>query len=213
MKTEKRDFDKEAASWDENPTRVKLAKDIAGAMVKQVTITADMEALDFGCGTGLLTLELQPLVHTITGVDSSRGMLDIFNAKIAALELAHTRSLLCDLEKGDTLSGRYDLVVSSMTLHHVKEIAPLLAQFHKVMAPGGLLCLADLDLEGGQFHQDNTGVFHFGFDRAALRHLLIAAGFVEIEEVTAAEIEKPASIGAMKRFSVFLLTGRKQREI
>ncbi len=77
MSTELRDFDKEAALWDENPGRVKVAKDVAAAILQNVTITADMRALDFGCGTGLVTLQLQPLVKSITGMDSSRGMLDI----------------------------------------------------------------------------------------------------------------------------------------
>lgn len=209
MKNEKRDFDKEAAAWDEQPTRVKLANDIAAAIVNQITITTDMDALDFGCGTGLLTLQLQPLIRSITGVDSSRGMLEVFQVKIAKLQLANVRTRLCDLDQGEMLEGRYDLIVSGMTLHHVKEIAPLLAQFHAVMATGGTLCLADLDLEGGQFHADSTGVFHNGFDRAVLRQLLVDAGFVGVTDETAAEIEKPARDGAMKRFSVFLMTGKK----
>ena len=206
---EQRDFDKEAASWDEHPTRTKLARDIGNAIVKQVAITSDMDALDFGCGTGLLTMQLQPLVRSITGVDSSQGMLNIFNAKTAGLQLSNVTSLLCDLDKGDTLSGRYHLVVSAMTLHHIQEIASLLRQCNAVMVPGATLCLADLDLEGGRFHEDNTGVFHFGFDRAALHTMLIDAGFVDVAAVTAAEIEKPAGDGTMRRFTVFLMTARK----
>ena len=210
MSTEKRDFDKEAASWDENPARVKAVKDIAEAIGRQVAITPDMEVLDFGCGTGLLTLQLQPFVRSITGVDSSRGMLDIFNAKIARLQLAHTRTLLCDLDKGDTLSGTYDLIVSSMTLHHIKEVTPLLVQFYRSMKPNGYLCLADLDQDEGQFHENNTGVFHFGFDRTALRNSFFDAGFTDMGDVTAAEIEKTVRNGEARRFSVFLLTGRKR---
>lgn len=210
MNTENRDFDKEAASWDERPLRVKLANDIAGVIVQQTIITADMDALDFGCGTGLLTLQLQPLVRSITGVDSSRGMLDIFNAKIAGQKLANTKTLFCDLDLGDRLTGKYNLIVSSMTLHHIREIAPLLAHFHSIMASGGSLCLADLDLEEGQFHADNTGVFHSGFDRAVLRNSFIDAGFVDVQDMTAAEIEKPACNGETRKFSVFLITGRKK---
>jgi hypothetical protein len=69
--------------------------------------------------------------------------------------------------------------------------------------------LADLDAEGGQFHEDNTGVFHFGFDRAALRSLCLDAGFVEVADLTATEIEKPDRNGALRRFPVFLLIARK----
>jgi precorrin-6B methylase 2 len=57
MSSEKRDFDKEAAAWDEQPARVQLAGDVAAAIVRQVTLRTDMDVLDFGCGTGLLTLQ------------------------------------------------------------------------------------------------------------------------------------------------------------
>ena len=210
MDTEKRDFDKEAASWDEHPPRVKLAKDIAGAITKQIVLTPEMDVMDFGCGTGLLTLQILPLVRSITGVDSSRGMLDVLNTKIAEQKLKNIETLLVDLDKGDTLEGKYDLVFSNMTLHHVREIEPLFDQFHKITAPGGHLCVADLDLDGGQFHADKTGVFHFGFARKALRKVFTGAGFDDVRDMSAAEVMKTDINGKTKSYSVFLMTGRKR---
>ncbi|MCX5852232.1 MAG: class I SAM-dependent methyltransferase [Deltaproteobacteria bacterium] len=212
MKIKKRDFDKEAASWDEHPARVKLAKDIADAISKQIVLTSDMNAVDFGCGTGLLTIQLQPLVHSIIGIDSSQGMLDIFNTKIAKLKLPNVRSLLVDLDKGDSLAGKYHLIVSNLTLHHIKEIIPLFDQFYTIMAPAGYLCIADLDLDDGQFHDNNTGVFHFGFDRATLRKSFTGAGFDNVQDMTAAEVVKPTLNGEMRQFTVFLMTGQKRSE-
>ena len=209
MNTEKRDFDKEAASWDEHPVRVKLAEDVAQAITKQVVLTSDMDVLDFGCGTGLLTLNLLPLVRSITGVDSSQGMLDILQMKIAKLQLNNLHPLLFDLDKDAPLTGNYDLIVSNMTLHHIKEVKSLLQQFYNITAAGGYLCLADLDLENGQFHADNTGVFHFGFDRTTLRRLFTEVGFTDVRDCDAAEVLKPGDNGEMKRFSVFLLIGKK----
>jgi len=209
MKTEMRDFDKEAASWDEQPARIKLAKDVADAISRQIKLMPDMDVMDFGCGTGLLTLQLQPLVRTVTGVDSSQGMLDIFNQKVAKLNLHNVAASLVDIDQSDTLEGKYDVVVSNMTLHHIKNIESLFAQFYKVIAPAGYLCIADLDLDDGQFHGDNTGVFHFGFDRTSLRKTFTKAGFENIQDTLAAEVVKPAHDGAMKRFTVFLMTGRK----
>jgi Methylase involved in ubiquinone/menaquinone biosynthesis len=179
-------------------------------MVQRVALTPTMEALDFGCGTGLLTLQLQPLVRSITGVDSSAGMLAVLEDKINRLQLANVRTLLCDLDQGERLTGRYDLVVSSMTLHHIREVDTLLRQWHDILAPGGTLAVADLDSEGGRFHgDDNTGVFHFGFDRAALSLSAAQAGFVELNIDTATEIIKPDASGRPSRFTVFLLTARK----
>lgn len=210
MSTEKRDFDKEAASWDENPARVKLADDVIHAISEQIVLTPEMNIMDFGCGTGLLALRLQPLVRSVTGVDSSKGMLDILNAKIAKIKLKNVKTMLVDLDKGDLLTGNYDLVASNMTLHHIKAIQPILAQFYKVIAPGGHLCISDLDLDGGQFHEDSTGVFHFGFDRAALQEDFVEAGFDDVHSINAAEMVKPGTNGEMRRFSVFLMIGRKR---
>lgn len=209
MNREKRDFDGAAATWDEKPQRVKVARDIASAMIQAVDFTVDMNVLDFGCGTGLLTFELRPLVRTIIGADSSRGMLEIFNAKIVAAGYDNICSMHYDLEQGQPLAGRYDCIVSAMTLHHVLEIEPLLARLHGALAPGGLLCLADLDAEDGRFHDDNTGVFHFGFNREELADTLRAAGFTEVQDRAATEIDRSAADGTTNRYSVFLITCRK----
>jgi ubiquinone/menaquinone biosynthesis C-methylase UbiE len=206
---ETRNFDTRAAAWDEQPQRVKLARDVAEAISRQVTLTPQTKVLDFGCGTGLVSMQLQPRVHSILGVDTSAGMLEVFQSKIAALKLASVRTALIDPSKDELPRNGYDLVVSSMALHHVPEVPPLLARFYRMIAPDGHLCIADLDLEGGRFHDDNTGVFHSGFDRQALRRQFADAGFGQISDVTAAEIEKPGRDDKPERFSVFLMTGRK----
>ena len=209
IKDEKRDFDSEAATWDKEPGRVKLATDITGAIRKDIALTSDMDALDFGCGTGLVTLQLQPSVHSITGVDASQGMIDILKQKIEKKNLTNVKTQFFDMEKGDVLEGRYHLIVSSMTFHHIKEIKALLDQFYHVALSSGYLCIADLDPEAGLFHSDNRGIIHFGFDRDRMRQLFIEAGFDNVRHRTAATVMKPIHDGKMVEFTVFLMTGRK----
>jgi ubiquinone/menaquinone biosynthesis C-methylase UbiE len=209
MNIERRDFDREATTWDEVPARVKLANDVAAAVSDEIVLTSNMDVLDFGCGTGLLTLKLQPAVHSITGIDSSQGMIDVLKAKIDKQNLSNVRTRYLDTERGDILEGTYHLIVSGMTLHHVKEIRPLFDQFYRILAPSGYLCIADLDPDAGRFHDGNDGVFHFGFDRALLRQDFMEAGFEDIRDRTAAELMKPDSEGVMRPFTVFLMTGRK----
>jgi SAM-dependent methyltransferase len=67
ISTKKRDFDQEAAKWDQVPGRVKVARDIAQSILREIILTTDMDVLDFGCGTGLLTFALQPFVHMPLG--------------------------------------------------------------------------------------------------------------------------------------------------
>lgn len=210
MTDKTRDFDSEARFWDENPGRVKMARSVADAIMKNVSISGEMDVLDFGCGTGLLTLQFQPLVKQITGADSSQGMLDILASKIENLGFNNVG--LIHLEEGDTsrLTGPYDIVMSSMTLHHVKNTGALISKFSGIVKPGGCLCLADLDPDNGLFHEDNTGVFHNGFEREKLKAEIASAGFTDIKDVTAAEVVKPGADGVERKFSVFMITGSKE---
>ena len=212
MNIQKRDFNKEAASWDEVPHRVKLVQDIAKAISNEVTLAPDADVLDFGCGTGLLSLQLRPLVRSVTGVDNSQGMLDVLKKKIDNQNLTNIRIQYRDVEKGDALEGCYHLVVSSMTLHHIKKIELLLEQFYRICAPCGHLCIADLDPDDGQFHENNEGIFHFGFDRTILRQAFMEAGFDDIRDRTAAEVIKSIPNGRKRVFTIFLMTGRKVLE-
>jgi ubiquinone/menaquinone biosynthesis C-methylase UbiE len=210
MKPEQaKDFDKEAAQWDQNPGRVKLAGDVANAIMKTVKLGKNMDALDFGCGTGLVTLLLQPFVGSITGADSSRGMLGVLEEKIKQRTLTNVRSQFVDFEKGQCAVGLYDLIVSSMTLHHVPDAGLLFRQWHELLKPGGRVCFADLDAEDGAFHPDNTGVFHFGFDREKLTHLLQQTGFTDVRSAAATTIVKDVEGGGKRGFSVFLISGKK----
>jgi len=65
-------FDRAAAEWDANPARVALARAVAEAIRKAVPLRPDMNVLDFGAGTGLVTLGLLSSVGRLTAVDASR---------------------------------------------------------------------------------------------------------------------------------------------
>jgi 2-polyprenyl-3-methyl-5-hydroxy-6-metoxy-1,4-benzoquinol methylase len=203
------DFDKKAATWDEDPFKVNLANDVADAIIKELNPARDMDALDYGCGSGLVTLRLQPLVKSITGMDSSEKMLEVLQAKVEKRGLPNVRTQLIDLEQGAKVKGRFHMVVTSMTLHHVRGPASFFDQLHSLLLPGGQIAVVDLDKEDGSFHHDNTGVLHFGFERSYLKDILGKAGFREVRDTTAATVTRTAPDKGPRGFTVFLITGRK----
>jgi 2-polyprenyl-3-methyl-5-hydroxy-6-metoxy-1,4-benzoquinol methylase len=213
MKSEiRKDFNKESAQWDTNPGRVKLAGEVATAIIREVNLAEDMEVLDFGCGTGLLTLKLQPLVKEITGVDNSQGMLDMLHEKIEMQKLNNVHIQFVDFEKGGRVEGTYNLIVSSMTLHHVPDTVMLFKEWFELLRQNGQVCFADLDTEDGSFHGDNTGVFHLGFDREKLKKLLREAGFCDVLDITATSVCKEIAGQGMREYPVFLIIAtRKSR--
>ena len=203
-------FDARASAWDASPHRRKLARDIATAMTAAGIFRQPVAtALDFGCGTGLLTLELAERAGQVTGLDTSAGMLAELSAKIERAGLGNVGVLLADLAAGDPLPDRYDLIASAMALHHVSDPAAVLKRLFAALVPGGHLALADLEAEDGTFHEDKAGVYHQGFDRIDLADMLAGLGFTGIDAATAATIEKPGKGGAPRAFPVFLMTARK----
>jgi tRNA (cmo5U34)-methyltransferase len=197
-------FDQAAATWDEQPRRLKLARAVADEIARQIRLSRDMDVLDFGCGTGLLTLALQPLVRSVTGADASSGMLDVLRQKVQAQGLANVETILLDPEVPLSLDGRFHLIVSSMALHHVASLAPLFSRFHGQLRPGGRVALADLHREDGSFHEDARDVFHLGFEPSELQTLLAAAGFVDLAVTTATITRKET-----RDYPVLLITGRR----
>jgi 2-polyprenyl-3-methyl-5-hydroxy-6-metoxy-1,4-benzoquinol methylase len=205
----KTDFDEKAATWDEDPFKVNLANDVAGAIVKELHPVPSMDVLDYGCGSGLVTLKLQPLVKSITAMDNSKKMLEVLQAKVEKRGLPNVHTQLIDLEQGAEVKTWFHVVVTSMTLHHVREPAFFFDQLYGLLLPGGQIAIADLDKEDGTFHHDNTGVFHFGFERSYLKDILGKAGFREVHDTTAATVTRMVSEKGPLDFTVFLITGKK----
>jgi len=170
------EFDARAAQWDLDPAKVERARLVAEAILAQAGPLSAARALEVGCGTGLLGFALQPHLGHLTLADASPGMLAVLREKIAASGAANMTPLALDLT-GDPVPGApYDLVCTLMTLHHIPDTDGALARFHALLAPGGLLCISDLDLEDGSFHGPEADV-HRGFGREDLAARLARAGF------------------------------------
>ena len=208
MATDNTPFDQRAATWDENPMRTRLAQDIANAIQRNIRIIPEMDVLDFGCGTGLLAFHFAPSVRSITGADTSQGMLDVLIRKSETFHWPNVRALM--LTDDRTWPMQYDLIISSMAFHHVEDTQRLLADLYRAVKPGGYLCFADLDAEDGSFHDDKTGVYHAGFDRTVLRTDLQRAGFSLLSDETATTITKPVQGDLLRTFPIFLMVGRKE---
>ena len=77
-------FDERAKDWDSDPMKVERARVVSDAIRNAVTLSREMHALEYGCGTGLLSFALQEDLGQITLADTSQGMLDVLGEKIAS---------------------------------------------------------------------------------------------------------------------------------
>jgi len=196
-------FSHKSKSWDMNSKRVTNAQSIAQSISNNIYLSQNMHIMDFGAGTGLLSYFLSPLVGKVTAIDNSPSMLQVFQEK-ASLFNCPTNILELDLTKELPTTLFYNGIVSSMTIHHIQDIEDILTKMYSMLPDGGFIALADLDTEDGSFHSDNTGVFHYGFDRDELREIAQKVGFKMIQFETVSIINK-----AHNDFSVFLMTAIK----
>jgi SAM-dependent methyltransferase len=96
-------------------------------------------ALDAACGTGRHTEYLASLGHQVIGVDGSPRMLAKARAKVPDGEF-HLGDLHCLPVPDDHV----DVVVCTLALTHVRDLAPVLAEFARVLRPGGHLVISDV---------------------------------------------------------------------
>jgi ubiquinone/menaquinone biosynthesis C-methylase UbiE len=200
-------FDAKARQWDENPVFQERGLKIANAVRKAVPLHRQMRALDYGCGTGLLSFPLKDELGAILLADSSSGMLDVVAGKIAAQGVTNMTPLKLDLLADPLPAQTFDLIVTAMTLHHVPDTDHILRVFHDLLNPGGYLCIADLDQEDGSFHGLEVDVHH-GFDQADLGRRTAQAGFGEVQFQTVFTITKERESGTQD-YPVFLMTARR----
>ena len=163
--------------------------------------------MDFGAGTGLVTIGLLASVNSVTAVDASGEMLRVLDEKLRASKIGNVHTLQCDISRAPLPVNQFDLVVSSMVLHHLPDVPPVLQRLRPCLRPGGWIALADLDAEDGSFHADMTGVFHKGHDRGEVCKWLAQAGFLDVTARDAHTITRMEN-GVTRQYGVFLVTGR-----
>ena len=203
------DFEKALMMWDKEPGRLNLAHTIARAMLDRTSPQGNEVLLDYGSGTGLIALEFNPFVKKIVAVDSSKDMLTFLRKKLNASSITTIEliewSIGNDLQK---LPG-FDIIIVSLTLHHVLDIALAAEVFFSLLNPGGTIAVADLDSDEGESHGPEM-IVHHGFVRADLREIFRKAGFTNIQIDDVATLAKVSSkTGELKEFPIFLMIAHK----
>ena len=165
----KHDFNNKAETFD-SPKNIFLANLVCQAVEKQIDLLLDKEILDFGGGTGLLTLPLAKQAKSVTLVDISEKMLEQARLKAEQQDIKNIQFLEQDLLK-NPMEQEFDLIVVSRVLHHMPDLDEALSLFHQHLKEDGQLLLADFT---------KTEANHHGFDLAELEKQLIEHGFSSV---------------------------------
>jgi len=101
-----------------------------------------LQILDVGCGAGYMSLELARAGYHVTGIDIAQSCIDI--AERTLLENPYKEgfgSLQYHVNPLHEVTGQYDVVLFSVSLHHMTDLEGAVKYAHGLLPNGGhLLC-------------------------------------------------------------------------
>ena len=202
-------FDIKAKEWDLDPQKVERAS-ILSDKLREFTVDKSLKnAIEFGCGTGLVSFFLKDDFSKITLADTSFGMIDVLKKKISDAGISHFEPILIDENTNFQHSG-FDITYSLLTLHHIQDLNKAFNQFYNLLKPGGYLCIADLVEEDGDFHNaEDSKHVHHGFEKEKLINQLETISFKFVDYQIFHHIERVVENGSVKNFPMFLLIVQK----
>ncbi|UGQ07681.1 class I SAM-dependent DNA methyltransferase [Streptococcus anginosus] len=163
-------FNHKAESFD-SPKNIFIADLIRQEVEKQIVDFSDKRILDFGGGTGLVTLPLAAQSKSVMLVDISDKMLDQARLKVEKQAIDNVYLLQQDLLT-NPLNQLFDIIVVSRVLHHMPNVEKTLAMFRNHLVEDGQLFIADFV---------KTDVNHHGFHLDELEENLSQNGFLPVK--------------------------------
>lgn len=171
-------FEQMAKRYD-TEERMELAKVIVKEVRPELRNSKSKSLLDYGSGTGLISLELSDLLDSILLVDSSKQMLEVAKAKISHKGITNSKVLYSDFTQ-ETPELKADIVLMSLVLLHIPDTKKILQELFHILNNGGKLIIIDFDKND----KINHPKVHNGFSHEELKKRLSEVGFKSIEMKT-----------------------------
>lgn len=172
-------FDKIAHHYD-SPKQLELANSITNEIKTHVGDTSNKLVLDYGCGTGLIGLQIVNDVKEMYFVDPSQEMIHIVDQKIAEMNQTNVKTVIGRFSKNHTLNIKADLIIVSLVLLHVPDTLDLLESLYQALNLGGQLIIIDFDKNEKIYHEK----VHNGFVQEELKKQMAEIGFNSVSSQT-----------------------------
>ncbi len=171
----KRFFSRVAAYWD------RLKRDVLGdldlkTVITEKTTPCDM-AVDLGCGTGELILELAKTAKTVIGVDNSPEMLKQAEIRLKKANTGNIQLRLGELEHIPMGNQEADAAFVNMVLHHLPAPSDGIKEAGRILKAGGNLIIADFNRHDIDAVREKFGGPWMGFEQRNIENWLHDAGF------------------------------------
>ncbi|WP_373232295.1 class I SAM-dependent methyltransferase [Cohnella sp.] len=172
-------FEMIASSYDTSE-RVQIAKVSSDAIREYLVDANNKNAIDFGCGTGLVGMNLLNDFNTMLFLDTSQNMINQIKQKIADFNIQNIDTLCFDFEKEDRSDIHADYIFMAQVLLHINDVELVLSRLYDVLNLGGHLIIVDYNKN----EEIVSDMVHNGFDQEKLIDLMTNIGYREIQSKT-----------------------------
>ncbi len=119
--------------------------------------------VDIGVGTGRMIALFAPQCDSAVGIDSSREMLAVARSELRGVDSAAVELRSGDAYRLPVATGAADLVTLHQVLHFLTDPARAVAEAARVLAPGGVLLIADFAPHRHEFLREDHAHRRLGF--------------------------------------------------
>lgn len=172
-------FEMIAKSYD-TPERIRMAKISSDAIREYIVDAKSKKAADFGCGTGLVGLNLLNEFHSMLFLDASPNMISQIKQKTFDLHIQHADTLCINVEKDRLPDLGMDYIFMAQVLLHINDVELVLSKLYDALNEGGHLLIVDFNKNENVV----SNVVHNGFSQAELADRMRSIGYKDIQSKT-----------------------------
>jgi len=160
--------------------RIQIAKVISDAIREYLVDANGKNAIDFGCGTGLVGMNLLHDFNSLLFLDTSLNMINQIKQKIIDFNIQNGDTLCFDFEREGQSDLHADYIVMAQVLLHIKDVELVLSRLYDVLNVGGHLLIVDFN-KNDEIVSD---MIHNGFDQVKLTDIMTKLGYRDIQSKT-----------------------------
>lgn len=164
----------------DTPERVQIAKVSSDAIRDYLVDAKSKNAIDFGCGTGLVGMNLLNDFHSMLFLDTSPNMINQIKQKISDKNIQNADTLCFDFEKEGLSDLRADYIFMAQVLLHIDNYEFVLSRLFDVLNEGGHLLIVDFNKNENIV----TDIVHNGFHQDELTDMMTKIGYKNIQSKT-----------------------------
>jgi ubiquinone/menaquinone biosynthesis C-methylase UbiE len=164
----------------DNSERIQIAKVSSDAIREYLVDAKSKKAIDFGCGTGLVGMNLLNDFNSMLFLDTSQNMINQIKQKLSDLNIQMVDTLCFDFERSGKSDLHADYIFMAQVLLHINDIELVLSRLYDVLNEGGHLLIVDFNKNEEIF----SDMVHNGFDQVELTDIMTKIGYRNIKSKT-----------------------------